>query len=80
MKGLHGLAIFGASVIGVMLVAPLVLTAVDRLTGGRFGDVLDATVGRATEEISGIRPGPEDIGLFESPEKAVSGARLVRLQ
>lgn len=80
MKGLTGIAIFGASVIGVMLVAPLVLTAADRITGGRLSGALEATVGRAQEEIAGVQP-EEDIGLFVDPgQKAVSGARLVRLQ
>ena len=77
MKGLTGIAILGASVIGVMLAAPLVLTAADRITGGWFGAALDATLGRATEEIAGIRA--EDEFGFESA-KGVSGARLVRLQ
>jgi hypothetical protein len=65
MDTAKNLAIFGGSVLAVLLVAPVVMALVDRLTGGAWGRAYDSTIGAATGYIAGVTPTSisKDVGL-----------------
>lgn len=56
MDTAKNLAIFGGSVIAVLLISPVIMAIIDRVTGGAWGRTYDATIGAATARISGVAP------------------------
>lgn len=63
---------FYLAVAAVVVSLPILITLVDRVSGGAFGKLYDATVGAAGSAVAGIGSGPTLVA-------GETGARLVNI-